>query len=332
MKKVYAIIIVLLAFVFFQNFNHQISEISKFISVRVLERHVIYAETASQQVAIPYPRPVDFQLIPSTWQWPSTLEVSGEVRKLISGTTPGYYLPKLGPQRNRVLQLTTFTNAIESVSALKSNRLLYRLSLDGGLTFGNWSPVVKFGRSFQNPFTQIINGKTGMSLTGTNMIVLSNNTLAIAVQTWPLNKSRNAYVQTHPNMSFTSAAVLLGHWNESYTNISWTLSPNISVPETASSRGLIEPTIVETSVPGKLMMVMRASNACICNLGNVNLCDPSNSATHLCEMIKVGKSLNQARYIDVVGLASSVSIRGIPRKAVRQIFQIRPQWPVDHLS
>ncbi|WP_333575867.1 sialidase family protein [Sphingobacterium sp.] len=111
----------------------------------------------------------------------------------------------------------------------------------------------------EKPFEGIVRGKNAYYLgdIGSNPIELSNGKILLPIQQTIL-KNGELYNPANTT-SYTGARVLIGTINKLKTKIDWIASDLIEVSPEKSTRGLIEPTIIELD-SGKLLMIMRGSN------------------------------------------------------------------------
>jgi hypothetical protein len=137
----------------------------------------------------------------------------------------------------------------------------YRVSSDGGMTFTAFRPIVGVGRNANSPFPEIKLGTNGIWASAATLNELSNGTLIVPVSYWPLDGRGLPTSTMYPVSSYSVNAVLIGTWNSSYTDLTWRLSDRTMISEQLSTRGLIEPSVIElTSQPGRLLMISRGSN------------------------------------------------------------------------
>lgn len=111
----------------------------------------------------------------------------------------------------------------------------------------------------EKPFSGVVRGKNAYYLgdIGSNPIELSNGKILLPIQQTIL---KNGELYNPANMtSYTGARVLIGTLNRSKTQIDWVASDLIEISPEKSTRGLIEPTIIELDSK-KLLMIMRGSN------------------------------------------------------------------------
>ncbi len=138
--------------------------------------------------------------------------------------------------------------------------LRYRVSVDGGKTWLFEDPIVQHGNfSTDNPFPGVSIGKNSIYVgdRGSQPIVSKDGHVLVPVQTTPMDADGNLWNPGNGH-TYTDAVVLIGKWTTD-NRITWTMSNRIVGDPSKSTRGMIEPTMVELP-DGRLLMVMRGSN------------------------------------------------------------------------
>lgn len=138
----------------------------------------------------------------------------------------------------------------------------YRVSEDSG---NNWlfdEPIIHKGRKYtkSHPLPGVFINKNGFYIgdLGSIPIVTKKGKILVPVQNTALDDKGELY---NPNnaLTFTDALVLIGSWKKN-GRISWKMSDRIKGDPERSTRGMIEPTILEIA-DDQIMMVMRGSNS-----------------------------------------------------------------------
>lgn len=154
---------------------------------------------------------------------------------------------------------TEKTIAPETIKGEYEYYLRYRVSIDQGASYLFEKPIFQNGYNQQNPFPNIEIGKNAFYIgdIGSQPIITKNEKILLPVQSSIIGRDGKPW---NPGgmTTYSDAMVLVGTIKKDFT-ISWLSSKRINVPLSQSTRGLIEPSIIELS-SGKLLMVMRGSN------------------------------------------------------------------------
>lgn len=156
-------------------------------------------------------------------------------------------------------------NTAEPVEALQGYYVRYRVSDDNGGTWLYDEPITGAGRKdFLNPFDGVRIGKNAYYLgdAGCQPIFAKDGGLLLPVQATIMASNRallNKAGLFNPGKghTYTDVLILRGTWNGSKLN--WELSSRLSGNPKMTTRGLIEPTIIQFD-KGKILAVMRGSN------------------------------------------------------------------------
>ncbi len=196
-----------------------------------------------------------------TWSAPSPLvtseRVSGGTRR--RAMKPGFVDP------SRDVLFTMFQEAIlptdNPLEGMKHWTLHYSLSRDGGRTNYHEGPVVHRGSEYspEHPLPGVWVGKNSAMIGDTTSVPIRISTGEILqpIQITPIGPDGQYY---NPGGGYTyhDAAVLIGRWNEAGT-LGWELSALVKGDPARSTRGMLEPTIIEAP-DGRILMVLRGSN------------------------------------------------------------------------
>jgi len=151
-------------------------------------------------------------------------------------------------------------NAIEPPLAQYTYYLRYRVSTDGGRSWVFDAPMVGEGDfTLENPFKGIHIGKSSFYVgdAGSIPIVTRKGKILVPCQTTPIGPDGKPYNPTGGH-TYTDALVLIGTWTHD-GRLSWKSSQRVKGNPARSTRGMIEPTMIEMP-DGRILMVMRGSN------------------------------------------------------------------------
>jgi len=169
--------------------------------------------------------------------------VNGNIFKLLASLdTPG-----LDPRAN------------EPPISLEAYYLRYRVSLDGGKTFLFDEPIVQKGKTPDNPFDGVYKGKNGIFMgdVGSQIIRTRAGRILIPAQACKLGPD-GQLSSPGGGFTYTDVIMILGRWRDDH-RLDWEIAPPIEADPARSTRGMIEPTVVEM-LDGRLLCVMRGSN------------------------------------------------------------------------
>lgn len=150
--------------------------------------------------------------------------------------------------------------AIEPRISLKTYYLRYRVSTDGGKTWLFSERMLQDGDfTDEKPFPAIHIGRNSLFLgdRGSFPLVTSKGKILVPIQATVAGEKGELYNPAGAN-TYTDVFLAIGSWQED-GRIRWTSSERVTLPAERSTRGVIEPTLVETD-DGRLLMVMRGSN------------------------------------------------------------------------
>jgi hypothetical protein len=172
-------------------------------------------------------------------------------------TTPGF----VDPVRDRLISIVlegTLPNDNPD-DGMKNYFLRYRISEDGGRTSVTDQIIVQPGYTPDHPFECIWVGKNSIMIgdMGSRPIRTRQGTILVPVQTSPIGPD-GEYYNPGGGYTFHESAVLIGRWIDD-RRIDWTLSDRIQIDPRRSTRGAVEPTIIEMP-DGRILMVIRGSN------------------------------------------------------------------------
>ena len=150
--------------------------------------------------------------------------------------------------------------AIEPRISLKTYYLRYRVSTDGGKTWLFDERMIQQGDfSKEKPFPGVHIGRNCIFLgdRGSFPVITSQGTILVPVQATIAGENGQLHNPAGAN-TYTDVFVAIGTWQDD-GRIRWTSSERVALAPERSTRGTIEPTLIETA-DGRLLMVMRGSN------------------------------------------------------------------------
>jgi len=172
---------------------------------------------------------------------------------------PGFVDP------TRDVLVTVFQEAIlptdNPLEGMKYWTLHYALSRDGGKTNYHEGPIVHKGTEYshEHPLPNVWVGKNSAMIGDTACVPIRIRTGEILqpIQITPIGPDGEYY---NPGGGYTyhDSAVLIARWNDSGI-LDWELSKLVKGDATRSTRGMLEPTIIEAP-DGRILMVLRGSN------------------------------------------------------------------------
>ena len=151
----------------------------------------------------------------------------------------------------------------DQTSGYFGERMWYQVSTDNGATYDTIRPIIQQGAGYNasHPIGPIQAGLTDFrSSEWIPPLRMSNGEIIVPFQYSMLNAAGTDYYNPYNTTTFTQSGVMIAKWNTANTDIEWKLGGTVSLDSQISSRGLIEPAVVETNTPGRLLMVMRGSN------------------------------------------------------------------------
>lgn len=154
----------------------------------------------------------------------------------------------------------------EPKEALKGYYLRYRVSTDDGKSWLFDEPIVQKGApDSNNPFPGIVIGKSAFYLGdyGSKSIITEKGSILLPVQATvmpdqnQLKLNKDNLYNPVGGYSYTEVLILKGEWDNN--KLVWELGSRIIGNPKLTTRGLIEPTIVQLK-NGNIMAIMRGSN------------------------------------------------------------------------
>lgn len=143
--------------------------------------------------------------------------------------------------------------------ALNTYYLRYMISTDKGNTWQLDQPIIQKGKfAMKNPLPGITIGKNSIFLgdAGSIPIVTKKGKILVPAQATLLGGD-GKLANPGGGYTYTDVVIIIGKWKKN--KIVWTMSSRLKADPSRSSRGLIEPTLLELN-DGRIIMVMRGSN------------------------------------------------------------------------
>lgn len=170
----------------------------------------------------------------------------------------------LEPGKPWVLQFAISTPGIGDTSTGSVQyKIWYRNSVDSGKTFSALKQVIVKGYTNMNPIKGVKIGRNGFNVDFTRPIVrASNGEIMIPMGTgrWDEEKDK-MYSPVSGAGLFGDAGVLIANWLPDGRDVEFKFGEWNRIDYNQSTRGLAEPTIVETLIPGRFAMLSRCSNS-----------------------------------------------------------------------
>lgn len=170
----------------------------------------------------------------------------------------------LEPGKPWVLQLAISTPGTgDSSTGSPQYKTWYRISVNGGTSFTALKQVIIKGFTSINPIAGVEIGRNGFNVDFTRPIVrASNGEIMVPVGLHPWDGvNGKIYRPVSAAGLFQDAGVLVARWLPDGSDVEWNFGEWLRIDYNQSTRGLSEPTIVETTNPGRFAMVTRCSNS-----------------------------------------------------------------------
>ncbi len=234
----------------------------------------------------PYPKITVLSKEPGTARWEQAIPATMRRYRDTSSATPRqlevpfyHYPDQVGPSRQNVYQnpyvlayddKRCVANAMltrgvgDTATGFMDYKMWYRVSLDGGRTYGELRPIVQQGEGYSpmHPIEYVRVGKNSFcyaTIPGI-MLKLSNGQVFFPCYYAPLDAQGNYYNPLHA-YTFSWVCGIIGTWNAAGDDLLWDVSEPVVIDADQSSRGADECAVIELAgKPGQLLMVIRASN------------------------------------------------------------------------
>jgi len=168
------------------------------------------------------------------------------------------------PGKPWVLQFAISTPGIGDTSTGSVQyKIWYRNSVDSGKTFSDLKQVIVKGYTSMNPIPGVKIGRNGFNVDFTRLIVrASNGEIMIPIGTgrWDEEKGKMFSPVSGAGL-FGDSGVLIANWLPDGSDVEFKFGEWNQIDYNQSTRGLAEPTIVETLTPGRFAMLSRCSNS-----------------------------------------------------------------------
>lgn len=228
----------------------------------IIDKEVVFIDQTSNFRSIP--SDANFRTGSNIPSLPGTIEVPfpWEEEKLISNNR-GYITGNVfvDPDRHFILQLMLSTPGTpDTSSGSPQYKTWYRVSSDGGLTFSEPALVVIEGNTLENPIESVEIGRNGYNVNFTTPIIKSSTgKIIVPVNLHPWDEEKQKIYNPADAYIFQDAGALIGEWDDQSKDITWRFGEWLRIDHDVSTRGLSEPSIVE-SPDGRFVMISRGSN------------------------------------------------------------------------
>jgi len=146
------------------------------------------------------------------------------------------------------------------LEGMRNWNIYYRVSRDGGRTFGRTYQVIQVGAEFgpNHPLPGVWTGKNAVMIGDVTCRPLTtpDGRILLPIQLTPLGADGQLFNPTG-GYTYTDAAVVSGRWRGD--QLEWEMSQLIKGDPARSTRGMVEPTIAFLD-DSRLLMVLRGSN------------------------------------------------------------------------
>jgi len=161
----------------------------------------------------------------------------------------------------------------------------YRISNDGGHTFGDLKQIIIPNGTVVDPFNPLPGVKVGVNgyeFPGDSLVVASNGEqdVLIPLEIVPLGADGHPVTQEFNVTSYMEVHILRGHWRSDNSDLDWELGQAAQVSIAQSSRGLDETAIAELAPNGHCVIVSRGSNQNASNPGRYWLFESQDGCRH----------------------------------------------------
>jgi len=139
----------------------------------------------------------------------------------------------------------------------------YRISVDSGKTFSELKQVIIEGYTGMNPIANVQIGRNGFNVDFTRPIVrATNGEIMIPVGLHPWDEvNGKIYRPVNDAGLFQDAGVLIASWLPDGKDVKWKFGKWLRIDDNKSTRGLSEPSVIETNRRGRFALLARCSNS-----------------------------------------------------------------------
>lgn len=141
-------------------------------------------------------------------------------------------------------------------------KLWFRVSTDGGVTWDQERPIIERGKGFSpmHPNKYVWVGKNGFETAGGWIARMSNGQILFPFCYAPLDEN-GKYYNPLGGYTFSYVACLIGTWNEAGNEVIWDVTQDVRISAGLASRGVSECAPVELKARGHVLIVSRGGNA-----------------------------------------------------------------------
>lgn len=153
------------------------------------------------------------------------------------------------------------------MEGMRNWTLWYGITSDGGKTFEVEEQIIQKGEMYSPdyPVDGVYVGYNGIMIGDVSCLPIkleyqkgeNNGKILVPVQITPLNENGELY-NPGGGSTYHYCAVLIGEWNQE-GKLDWEISQPVVADPAKTTRGVLEPTIIEMP-DGDILMVMRGSN------------------------------------------------------------------------
>lgn len=178
--------------------------------------------------------------------------------------------------KSRLVGVINLTRGIDdTVFGFLDYKLWYAVSTDGGQTYSEERPVVQAGAGFSpaHPVEYVWIGKNSFvyATLPPFLLRMSNGEVFLPCYYAPLDES-GRYYNPRRTSCYSLVFGLIGTWNATGDDLTWSVTAPIRVTPEQSTGGLSECAVIELkNRPGHLLMAIRGSNEGDCS-GRVPCC------------------------------------------------------------
>jgi len=236
-------------------------------TLKVIDKEVWFADHLANKEYRTMPADPSFQYFSGFPAIKSVQDVPFPWKKENFFSGNGGYLTDnvyLEPGKPWVLQLAISTpGQSDNSTGSPQYKTWYRISVNGGKTFSDLKQVIVEGYTSLNPIANVQIGRNGFNVDFTRPIVrATNGEIMVPVGLHPWDEvNGKIYRPVNDAGLFQDAGVLIATWLPNGEDVIWKFGEWLRIDYSKSTRGLSEPTIVETNQPGRFAMVARCSNS-----------------------------------------------------------------------
>jgi len=236
-------------------------------ALKVIDKEVWFADHLANKEYRTMPADPSFQYFSGFPAIKSVQDVPFPWKKENFFSGNGGYLTDnvyLEPGKPWVLQLAISTpGQSDNSTGSPQYKTWYRISVNNGKTFSELRQVIIEGYTSMNPIANVQIGRNGFNVDFTRPIVrATNGEIMVPVGLHPWDEvNGKIYRPVNDAGLFQDAGVLIANWLQNGEDVIWKFGEWLRIDYSKSTRGLSEPTIVETNQPGKFAMLARCSNS-----------------------------------------------------------------------